>query len=96
MHSIHYKYSPKSFHNMFVSNVDRNLNYELRNEHLLYLPFVRIDWFKKFPPYSLPNEWNNLGIEFQHQSNKLTFSLLLEEFLFDMLPFESSDTASEP
>jgi hypothetical protein len=62
MHSIHYKYSPKSFYNMFVSNVDRNLIYELRNEHLLYLPFSCIDWFKKFTPYSLPYEWNNLGI----------------------------------
>jgi hypothetical protein len=96
MHAIHYKYSPKSYHNMFLSNVDRNLNYELRNEHELQLPFVRIESFKKFPPYSLPFEWNKLGIELQHQSNKLTFSILLKEYLFNMFSMESLVIPSEP
>jgi hypothetical protein len=96
MHAIHYKYAPKSFHNMFVSNHDRNLNYVLRNEHELQLPHVRIDSYKKFPPYSLPYEWNNLGIELQHQRNKVTFSILLKDYLFDMFSLESLVTPSEP
>jgi hypothetical protein len=82
MHSIYYKYSPKSLHDMFPTNAARNLNVELRNIHAITLPFVRIDWFKKFPLYSLPSAWNDLGTELTHQSNKMTLSILLKEHLF--------------
>jgi hypothetical protein len=81
---------------MFLSNSERHHNYELRNEHELQLPFVRIESFKKFPPYSLPYEWNKLGIELQHQSNKMTFSILLKEHLFNMFSIESLVSPSEP
>jgi hypothetical protein len=70
---------------MFTTNVQRNLNYELRNIHAITVPFARIEWFKKFPLYSLPSAWNSLGTELTHQSNKMTFSLLLKEYLFDKL-----------
>jgi Reverse transcriptase (RNA-dependent DNA polymerase) len=82
MHAIYYKYSPKSLHDMFPTNAARNLNVELRNIHEVTLPFVRIDWFKKFPLYSLPSAWNDLGTELTHQNNKMTFSILLKEHLF--------------
>jgi hypothetical protein len=40
MHSIQYKYAPKSFHNMFPANADCNINYEMRNEHELHTEFT--------------------------------------------------------
>jgi hypothetical protein len=51
---------------------------------------------KDSPTYTLPYEWNKLGIELQHQSNKMTFSILLKEYLFNMFSMESSVDPSEP
>jgi hypothetical protein len=85
VHSIYYRYSPKSLHDIFQTNANRNLNVELRNIHALTVPFVRIDWFKRFPLYSLPTAWNDLGTELTHQHNKMTFSILLREYLFNTL-----------
>jgi hypothetical protein len=96
MHAIHYKYAPPAYRNLFPANIDRNINYEMRNEHELQLPFVRIEWFRKFPLYSLPAEWNKLGIEIQHQSNKCTFSIVLKEYLFSMFVAESFENHDEP
>jgi hypothetical protein len=96
MHAIHYNYAPLSFNNMFPSNAERNLNYEMRNEHELQIPFVRIEWFKKYPPYSLPTEWNKIDIGIQHQSNKCTFSIVLREYLFSIILNEVLSGHSEP
>jgi hypothetical protein len=96
MHAIHYNYAPLAFRNMFPSNVERNLNYVMRNEHELQIPFVRIEWFKKYPPYSLSTEWNSIDIGIQHQSNKCTFSIVLREYLFSMVSNELLDGHSEP
>jgi hypothetical protein len=48
MHAIHYNYAPPAYRNLFPANIDRNINYEMRNEHELQLPFVRIEWFTVF------------------------------------------------
>jgi hypothetical protein len=96
MHAIHYNYAPLAFRNMFPRNVERNLNYVMRNEHELQIPFVRIEWFKKYPLYSLPTEWNRIDIGIQHQSNKCTFSIVLREYLFSMVSNELLDGHSEP
>jgi hypothetical protein len=96
MNAIRYNYAPSAFRNMFPANLDRNLNYEMRNEHELQLPFVRIAWFRKFPLYSLPAESNKLGIEIQHQSNKCTFSIVLREYLFSLFAVESLESQDEP
>jgi hypothetical protein len=85
VHSVFYKYAPKSLHDMFSTNAARNINYELRNEHELVIPFARIEWFKKYPLYTLPSAWNELGLELTHQSNKCTFSIVLKEYLFNKL-----------
>jgi hypothetical protein len=76
--------------------VDRNINYEMRNEHELQLAFVRIQLFRKFPLYSLTLEWNKIGIELQHQANKMTFSILLKEYLFSLIRVDSLDGLGEP
>jgi hypothetical protein len=85
MHSIYYKYAPKALHDVFPTNAGRNLGVELRNIHALTIPFVRLDWFKKFPLYTLPTAWNELGTELTHQHNKTTFSIVLREYLFNLL-----------
>ena len=48
MHSIHYEYAPKSFHNIFTKNLSREINYELRNADAYLVPAARIELFKKF------------------------------------------------
>jgi hypothetical protein len=68
---------------MFTVKVERNINYELRNIHAVTVPFVRIEWFKKFPLYSIPVAGNSLWTELTHHSNKMTFSIILKEFLFE-------------
>jgi hypothetical protein len=70
---------------MYLHNVDINRPQMLRNDHELQLPFVRIEMFKKFPLYNIPFIWNNLGIEQTHQSNKMTFNLLLCDYMFSLL-----------
>jgi hypothetical protein len=89
MHSIYYKYAPKSFHDLYLHNVNRNRDHVLRNDHELQLPFVRIELFRRFPLYKIPQLWNNLGIELTHQSNKMTFSILLREYMFSLLSTEA-------
>jgi hypothetical protein len=49
------------------------------------MPFVRIEWFRKYPLNTLPLEWNKLGIESSHQSNKTTFSIVVKEWLRNKL-----------
>jgi hypothetical protein len=68
----------------------------MRNEHEYQLPFVRIETFRNFPLYTLPATWNELGSELQHQSNKMTFSLVLKDFLFTLLANESGGGSHEP
>jgi hypothetical protein len=84
MHSIVYKYSPKSLHNMIQTNVTRELAYELRNNNLIYVPNARIDLFKRFPLYSLPTLWNSFG-DGIYYSNPVTFSIATKMQLFSEL-----------
>jgi hypothetical protein len=95
-HAIHYNYAPKALRSMFLTNADRNINYVMRNEHDYQLPFVRIEWFRRFPLYTMPAEWNAIGIAIQHQSNKITFSIVLKDHLFSLLTNVNSDNSSEP
>ena len=81
MHSIHYEYAPKSFHNIFTKNLSREINYELRNADAYLVPAARIELFKKFPLYTFPTAWNEVGI-FAYYSNRITFSIALKEHLY--------------
>ena len=84
MHSIHYEYAPKSFHNIFTKNLSREINYELRNADAYLVPAARIKLFKKFPLYTFPTGWNEVGI-FAYYSNRITFSIALKEHLFSLI-----------
>ena len=61
MHSIHYKYAPDSFVNIFSYNASRNIDYDLRNAGAYAIPAVRIEFFKRFPLYTFQTAWNDLG-----------------------------------
>jgi hypothetical protein len=80
MHSVIYDYCPRSFHNIWNTNENRNpdLNHNLRNANQLAIPHPRIDLFKKSALYSLPVLWNDLD-ELKLQMNKKTFKISLRE-----------------
>jgi hypothetical protein len=84
MHSYMYNYSPASFHNIWLSNNERNNDtHELRNANLLAIPNPRIELFKKSPLYSLLLMWNNLDNGIKFQQNKTTFRIALKEKLLN-------------
>ena len=84
MHAIHYNYAPKSFADSFVKNNNREIVYELRNAEAYKVPAARIELFKKFPIYSFPVAWNQVGI-LGYYNNRITFEIALKEHLFSLL-----------
>ena len=84
MHSIHYEYAPKSFQNILTKNANREINYELRNANAYLVPAARIELFKKFPLFSFPTAWNEVGV-LAYYSNNITFRIALKEHLFSLI-----------
>jgi hypothetical protein len=84
MHAIAYKYNIESFNNTWHTNQHRNLDMELRNVNEFTLPLARRELFKKFPIYSLPWEWNQLG-DTKLQRNQTTFKIQHTYDLFQSL-----------
>ena len=84
MHSIHYNYAPNSFSNTFPTNQIRNIEHNLRNQNEFLLPGCRIEWFKKFPLYTFPLAWNNLG-DIGFQFNRITFHFALKDYLLESI-----------
>ena len=82
MHSIHYNQAPPSFDSIFPINHNRNLNHDLRNQNEYIIPGARIELFRKFPLYTFPLAWNNLG-DLGFQFNKTTFQIALKSSLLD-------------
>ena len=80
MHSVFYECFPISFQNVWQKNSDRQISQNLRNENEFTLPVPRIEQFKKFPLYSLPQEWNNAE-ELVFYQNRVTFKHALREKL---------------
>ena len=89
MHSIRFKYAPKSFNDVWTLNANREHEYQLRNNNEFVLIAPRIEFVKKQPIYSLPNEWNALGdLRFQH--NMTTFRIGLKYDLLSTLDEEQN------
>jgi hypothetical protein len=84
MHSIVNKYSPKSLHNIFQQNDQRDINQDLRNANDYSVPFPRIELFKKSLLFSLPTAWNNLTV-LKFYQNKTTFIIALKDDLINSL-----------
>ena len=85
MHSIAQDYAPKAFNQTWPTNVNRDTGYVLRNQDHFALPLVRIEQFRKFPLYSLLNEWNNLNKEIRLQHNRTTFKIALWNYFLETL-----------
>ena len=84
MHAIHYEYAPRSFANSFPKNVQREVNYELRNTSHYIVPAAKTENFKKFPLYTFPKAWNDLG-DLSFQRNKRTFQIALKNYLLETI-----------
>ena len=75
---------PPSFSNTFPTNQVRNIEHNLRNQHEFILPGCRIELFKKFPLYTFPLAWNNLG-DIGFQPNRTTFHFALKDYLLESI-----------
>jgi hypothetical protein len=81
MHAVVYNYTIEFFVNVWQNNNQRNIEMDLRNANDLVLPPVNSETFRRFPLYSLPHEWNQLG-DTKLQQNRTTFKYsLLYDFL---------------
>jgi hypothetical protein len=80
MHSIIHKYGPKSLHNQWTFNNERNVNFDLRNENDIYVPMATSEQVKKLPYFAFATCWNNLILEKQYP-NPLTFKIALSDHL---------------
>lgn len=81
MHSVYYRYCPKSFNTTWSRNNERNNDHNLRNNNLFDLTNPRTEFFKKSPLYALPFEWNNSG-NLIYYENVVTFKHALRDQLF--------------
>ena len=85
MHAVYYKYAPKTFANIWQTNVDRDLDYNLRNMDDFTLPAPKTEFFKRQPLYTLPLAWKNLD-EIKLQHNCTTFKICLKNNLLNEIP----------
>ena len=88
MHAINFNYSLSSFENVWIKNVNRNMNVQLRNDDQFQVIAPNTEWFKRYPLYSLPTEWNNCGL-LQSYENPITFYHVLKNKLFDDILLET-------
>ena len=84
MHSVAYDYAPKSFDGIWIKNNNRERDFNLRNDDDFHVPVPRIDFYKKMPTFSLPNEWNNSGI-LKFYQNRIAYKFALRDQLFTEL-----------
>ena len=80
MHTVYYGTAPTSFNNIWQTQAQRHPEINLRNATDIYVPFPRIDLFKRMPIYSLPTVWNSHDITCYY-ANRTTFSIALHELL---------------
>ena len=83
MHSIIHKYSPRSLHNTWVTNDQRNNRHDLRNGDDLYIPLARTDQVKKLPFFALPQMWNELHVQ-KHTPNPTTFKIAIKNHFLSL------------
>jgi hypothetical protein len=85
LHTVRYNYNIESFNHLWQTNHQRNLDMDLRNANEFILPPVCRELFRKFPIYSLPWEWNQLG-DSKLQRNRTTYKIQLTYVLFQSIP----------
>ncbi len=80
MHTVYYGYTPPSFSNIWQTQAQRNPELNLRNATDIYVPFPRIDLFKRMPIYAILHTWNSHDIV-RYYANRTTFRYALQELL---------------
>ncbi len=80
MHTVSYEYAPPSFSNIWQSQAQHNPDLNLRNATDIYVPFPRIDLFKRMPIYALPHTGNSHDIV-RYYANRTTFKYALQVLL---------------
>jgi len=85
MHSAHFKYAPAPFHNLWPTNLSRNLTQSLRNTDEYWVPRANYTFFTRFPAYNLAKLWNETGVVKLHQ-NPTTFKIALKHELHEFDP----------
>jgi hypothetical protein len=82
---------PLSFEKIWLSNAERrnpeqngNVNRNLRDDDLLYVPYVRLEQYLRFPLADLPRMWNNFN-NVVVAPNRNLFKNLLKEHLLSSL-----------
>ena len=91
-HSIHNKYAPSSFNNVWQTNSERNPTYSLRNANEYFVPPANLTFFERFPLHTLPKTWNNAG-NITLYKNLTTFKIALN---FDLLNDNEAIIPPEP
>ena len=59
MHNYYFRKLPFSFHNLWLTNAERNPVHELRNVNDYFIPPHRIELVKRMPLFSFPAAWNS-------------------------------------
>jgi len=89
MHDFKYGFLPPSFDNMWTTNRIRRqdqVEIELRNDDLLFIPFTRSDFILRMPLHLFPKCWNDFENEdLKFIRNKIEFNLKLKDFLLEKL-----------
>ena len=88
IHSIYHKYSPTALHNTWITNNDRNTNFELRNAYDIYVPVARTDQVKRLSYFDLPATWNSLS-DNRMTVNQTTFRIELKTHLYNLTSLET-------
>jgi hypothetical protein len=83
------KLLPESYSNTWITNavarnVGNNDNRILRDDHLLHVPFIRLEHYLKFPLSDFPRSWNNFNNAVTANSRG-TFKCLLKEYFLEKL-----------
>jgi hypothetical protein len=86
MYDFTNKLLPESFSNTWMSNATvRNVDGTdirlLRDDNLLYVPFIRLEHFVKFPLADFPRTWNDFNNAVSANTRGVFKSLLKEYFL---------------
>jgi hypothetical protein len=86
MYDFHNKLLPNSFENLWFTNESRrNFNNEternLRDDNLLYVPFIRLEQLSKLPLAEFPKLWNEFSSVVVAPTRNLFKSLLKEHFM---------------
>jgi hypothetical protein len=84
MYAVDYNHTIESLVNVWQNNNQRNIEIDLRKANDLVLPPVNRETFRRFPLYSLPHEWDQLG-DTKLQQNRATFKYSLLYELFEQL-----------